>query len=244
MKPGSQDFFNQYRENTIIEVVQALARSEAGSQIVFKGGTALKLLYGLPRFSEDVDYDSLPGVSPHDLFGIIGKALKKKKWEISDEAVKYNTVLFELKFMGPDRNFHVKIEISTRKKELETTIVSLRGVSVLTLEPSFLMTEKVITFVERQAGRDIFDAWFILNNAYPLNETMIKKSFGGPLFFYQAILNRVESADPNKILRDTGKLLDSDQRNWIKTTFLSDFRRLVSNKIKVLNANPLILSER
>jgi len=44
MKPGSQDFFNQYRENTIIEVVQALARSEAGSQIVFKGGTALKML--------------------------------------------------------------------------------------------------------------------------------------------------------------------------------------------------------
>jgi hypothetical protein len=238
MKPGSQDFFNQYSENTIIEVVQALARSEVGSQIVFKGGTALKLLYGLPRFSEDVDYDSLPGFSPHDLFGIIGKVLKKKKWEISDEALKYHTVLFELRFMGPDRNFHVKIEISTREKELETTIVSLRGASVLTLEPSFLMTEKLLTFVERKAGRDIFDAWFILNNAYPLNETMIKKSFGGPLYFYQAILNRVESADPNKILRDTGKLLDSDQRNWIKTTFLSDFRTLVSNKIKVLNENP------
>lgn len=244
MKPGSQDFFNQYRENTIIEVVQALARSEAGSKIVFKGGTAVKLLYGLPSFSEDIEYDSLPGSSGHDLLKTIGKVLRKKKWEISDEAVKYHTALFELRFMGPDRNFHVKIEISTREKELETTIVSLRGVSVLTLEPSFLMTEKVITFVERQAGRDIFDAWFILNNAYPLNETMIKKSFGGPLFFYQAILNRVESADPKKILRDTGKLLDSDQRNWIKTTFLSDFGRLVSNKIKVLNANPLIVSKR
>lgn len=244
MKPGSQDFFNQYRENTIIEVVQALARSEAGSQIVFKGGTALKLLYGLPRYSEDIDYDSLPGSSAHDLFKTIEKALRKKKWEISDEAVKYYTVLFELRFMGPDRNFHVKIEISTREKELETTIVSLRGVSVLTLEPSFLMTEKLLTFVERQAGRDIFDAWFILNNAYPLKNAMIKKSFGDLLIFYKAILNRVESADPKKILRDTGKLLDADQRNWIKTTFLSDFRRLVSNKIKTLNANPLVLSKK
>ncbi|MDP3142931.1 MAG: nucleotidyl transferase AbiEii/AbiGii toxin family protein, partial [Candidatus Omnitrophota bacterium] len=58
-----QDFFNQYRENMIIEVVQALAKSEAGSQIAFKGGTALRLFYDLPRFSEDVDYDFLSGIS-------------------------------------------------------------------------------------------------------------------------------------------------------------------------------------
>ena len=44
---------------------------------------------------------------------------------------------------------------------------------MLILEPSFLMTEKLITFVQRQAGRDIFDAWFILNNAFPLDETML-----------------------------------------------------------------------
>jgi len=43
MKPSKQAFFNRYRENTIIEVVQALAKSSAGSQIAFKGGTALKL---------------------------------------------------------------------------------------------------------------------------------------------------------------------------------------------------------
>ncbi len=40
-----QDFFNQYRENMIIEVVQALAKSEAGSQIAFKGGTASRQGY-------------------------------------------------------------------------------------------------------------------------------------------------------------------------------------------------------
>ena len=30
-----------------------------------------------------------------------------------------------------------------------------RGVPVVTLEPSFLMTEKLLTFLDRQAGRDI-----------------------------------------------------------------------------------------
>jgi len=234
MKPGKQDFFNQYRENMIIEVVQALARSEAGSQIAFKGGTALRLFYDLPRFSEDVDYDFLNGISAEKLLNIIKNVSVKKKWEITDAALKYHTVLLELRFQGPERNFHLKIEISTRKKSLDTTIMPLRGVAILTLEPSFLMTEKLLTFIERQAGRDIFDAWFILKNGYPLKESMIIKACGNELRFYEIILDKIKAANPKKIYRDTGKLLGDDYRNWMKASFLDDFKRLVINKIDAL----------
>ena len=89
MKPNKQDFFNQFREQTIIEVVQAIAKSRAGSQIAFKGGTALKLFYGLPRYSEDMDYDSLPGGSPQELMRTLKELFVKRRWEITDEAVKY-----------------------------------------------------------------------------------------------------------------------------------------------------------
>ena len=232
MRPSKQNFFNQYRENIIIEVVQALAKSSAGSQIAFKGGTALKLFYDLPRYSEDIEYDFLPDTSALDLFDSIRNLFRKKRWEITDEAVKHYTLLLELRFTGPERNFHVKVEISTREKKLNTTVLPLRGVPVLILEPSFLMTEKLLTFIERQAGRDIFDAWFILKNAYPLNESMIKESFGDLSGFYKTILNRIDMADPKKISRDTGKLLDHDYRNWIRTSFLDDFKRLISNRIR------------
>jgi len=231
MKPNKQDFFNQYRENVIIEVVQALAKSSAGSQIAFKGGTALKLFYDLPRYSEDIDYDALPGGSPDGLIGIIKGLCTKKVWEITDNALKYNTILVELRFRGPDRNFHIKIEISTREKELKTAILLLRGVPIVTLEPSFLMTEKLLTFLDRQAGRDIFDAWFILNGAYPLDEAMIARAFENRSAFFQALLNTVKNADPKKILRDTGKLLNQDDRNWIQTSFLSDLERLITKQI-------------
>lgn len=239
MRPSKQDFFNQYRENIIIEVVQALAKSGAGSKIAFKGGTALKLFYGLPRYSEDIDYDILQGTSVEGLLDIMRRLFKRKKWEITDEAVKYFTLLVELRFVGLERNFRLKIEVSTREKKLETTILPLRGVAVLALEPSFLMTEKLFTFIERQAGRDLFDAWFILNNAYPLNESMIKKAFGDQLNFYQTIFKKIEKANPKKIFRDTGKLLGHDHRNWIKTSFLGDFNMLICNKIKVLEQGHL-----
>lgn len=232
MKPSKQDFLNQYRENTIIEVVQSVAKSEAGSHLAFKGGTALKLFYDLPRYSEDIDYDFLGKISPQQMLDILKLLAAKRKWEVTDDAVKYNTILLELRFAGPERNFRVKIEISTREKDLKTTILSLRGVPVLTLEPSFLMTEKLITYVKRKAGRDIFDAWFILNNSYPLDETLLIDTFGGRTNFFSALLKVTQKADPQKILRDTGKLLSIDQRNWIKTSFLIDFQRLVSTKLK------------
>lgn len=235
MKSGKQDIFNQYRENTIIEVVQALSKSEAGSHIVFKGGTALKLFYGLPRYSEDIDYDSTGKLSPIDLTEIIKTVTAKKRWEVTDDAVKYNTILVELRFPGPERNFRVKIEISTRKKEINTTILSLRGVPVISLEPSFLMTEKLITFVDRQAGRDFFDAWFILNNAYPLDEGLILNVFDDISQFYRTLSEILKKTDSKKIQRDTGKLLSLDHRNWIKTSFLSDFERLIGDRLRALN---------
>ncbi|UCG66771.1 MAG: nucleotidyl transferase AbiEii/AbiGii toxin family protein [Deltaproteobacteria bacterium] len=152
MTPSKQDFFNNYRQSTIIEVVQAIAKSRAGAQIVFKGGTALKLFCGLPRYSEDIDYDSLPGVPPQELMRTLKELFVKRRWEITDEAIKYFTILLELRLAGPERRFRVKIEISTREKELETTLQSFRGVPILTLEPSFLMTEKLLTFLDRQAA--------------------------------------------------------------------------------------------
>jgi predicted nucleotidyltransferase component of viral defense system len=237
MKPSKQDLINQYRENTIIEVVQALAKSQAGSHIAFKGDTALKLFYDLPRYSEDIDYDSLGNISPQVLMNIIKAVVTKKRWEITDDVVKYNTILLELRFAGPERNFRVKIEISTREKELNTTILSLRGVPVQTLEPTFLMTEKLITFIDRQAGRDIFDAWFILNNAYRLDKEMILKTYGDEVTFYSEILKVIKKVDIKKILRDTGKLLSLDHRNWIKMSFLSDFEKLVGIKRNALDGS-------
>jgi len=231
MRPNRQDLLNQLRENTIIEIVQATAKSEAGARIAFKGGTALKLFYNLPRFSEDIDYDWVQCRSKDNLIKQLSGVCRKKRWEITDEAVKHHTILLELRFKGIDRNFRVKIEVSTRKKSVETTHMNLRGVPIQVLEPTLLMTEKLFAFLDRHAGRDTFDAWYIISHSNPLNNKMIRDAFGNYHIFYQTILDKIDTISPNKLLRDTGKLLDADLRNWIKTTFLDDFKALLNRKI-------------
>src|SRR3990167_6448225 len=44
------------REEYEIIVLKTLFESEIGKSFVFKGGTALRLAYGSPRFSEDLDF--------------------------------------------------------------------------------------------------------------------------------------------------------------------------------------------
>jgi predicted nucleotidyltransferase component of viral defense system len=41
-----------------LRFMKALARECAGLPMVLKGGTALLFGYGLPRYSEDLDFDS------------------------------------------------------------------------------------------------------------------------------------------------------------------------------------------
>jgi hypothetical protein len=58
--------------------------------------------------------------------------------------------------------------------------------------------------------RNIFDGWFIMNSAYPLDKAMIKAMFGNRAEFFQAMLRAVKKADSKKILQDAGRLLEED----------------------------------
>ena len=65
-----------------------------------------------------------------------------------------------------------------------------------------------------------------------IDETMLVGNFGGRTNFFSTLIDLIQKADSKKILRDTGKLLSVDQRNWIKTSFLGDFQRLVSRNLE------------
>ena len=47
---------NVVREYLQARILEALQRAGAMSPLAFQGGTALRFLYGLPRYSEDLDF--------------------------------------------------------------------------------------------------------------------------------------------------------------------------------------------
>lgn len=58
---------NPAREYLQVYVLRLLHERGAMASLAFVGGTALRLLYRLPRFSEDLDFSALPERGARDL---------------------------------------------------------------------------------------------------------------------------------------------------------------------------------
>lgn len=140
----------------------------------FKGGTACHLLYGVPRFSTDLDFNLLDPNQKEKVFEKIKKILSKYG-EIKESQIKRNTVFFVLSYGEKFQN--VKVEISIRDFGNNYEIVSYFGLPVLVMKKENIFAHKLVALSERKkiANRDLFDVHFYLEHNWPLNEEIVKK---------------------------------------------------------------------
>jgi predicted nucleotidyltransferase component of viral defense system len=147
-------------------------RSQA---LIFKGGTALRLVYGGNRYSEDLDFNGSDDTSALAMlwkevvgrledFGIVAKI--RNVW---DSDVGYS---FDVSFQGPlhdgrDRSKgKVRVDISQRSEEVETLrelVTSpyddVRPFVVTALALDHLLAEKLRALLVRGKPRDLYDVW-------------------------------------------------------------------------------------
>jgi predicted nucleotidyltransferase component of viral defense system len=146
--------------------------------LIFKGGTALRLVYGGNRYSEDLDFNGPDDTSKletlwHDVvegladFGIVAET--RNVW---DSKVGYS---FDVRFRGPlhdgrDRTKgRVRVDINQRPEEVEThreLVTSpyddVRPFVVTLLALDHLLTEKLRALLVRGKPRDLYDIWLLL----------------------------------------------------------------------------------
>jgi predicted nucleotidyltransferase component of viral defense system len=161
------------REEVEVFFLKALFESSISERIIFKGGTALRLLYDSPRFSEDLDFSVTDKIEPREFKDIINRIVKSDdRLVVRDLASKYYTHLAEIRIKEPwqDIAFSVKIEISKRIiKENEVSLgnalvkspVSNIAVMVQAFTLEQILADKLRVIKERKMPRDIFDIWFI-----------------------------------------------------------------------------------
>lgn len=147
----------------------------------FVGGTALRFLYDLPRFSEDLDFllHKKPAYSFTDLMKIIKQELVLAGYEVSvsyDETktvqsafVKFEGLIYEAK-LSPlkSQKLSIKVEIDTRPIKgavLTTQIVNkFFPIAFLSYDLPSLLAGKIHALLNRKytKGRDFFDiAWYL-----------------------------------------------------------------------------------
>ncbi len=213
----------------------------------FVGGTALRFLYGLPRFSEDLDFcmertptDPLSKTASH-----LKRELTAAGYDISlacreDRTVQYVTVRFAgLLYeagLAPlkDQKFSIKIEIDVRPPQgagMETQIVNKYfPIAFLAYDLPSLFAGKLTALLVRRytKGRDFFDlGWYLsrwpaLVPNMPLLESGLKQaSWKGEIpavsSWRHFLRETVRKADWRQIEKDVAPFLENPRDQAIFT---------------------------
>lgn len=179
---------NLTREYLQALILQSLQRTGAMTALAFHGGTALRFLFSLPRFSEDLDF-ALEGNSINYDFRAYLQSIRKdletqgyiitlkanEGKTINSAFVRFPNLLFELG-LSPHRDevLAVKLEIDTNPPAgagLATSLV--RRHVLLNLQhhnQSSLLAGKLHAILQRRyfKGRDLYDLmWYLSDREWP-----------------------------------------------------------------------------
>jgi predicted nucleotidyltransferase component of viral defense system len=141
-------------------------------QIFFKGGTALRVIYNSPRFSEDLDFSAsltdIHALEDAVLDALAGIARENVDVDISESKTTSGDYLAIITFRsGEAMPVAVQLEISLRegrKRGEAVTIVSdfIPAYTILSLAQDQLFDEKINALLTRQKARDFYDLYFLL----------------------------------------------------------------------------------
>jgi predicted nucleotidyltransferase component of viral defense system len=172
-------FPNIVREYFQHEFLADLYKLPEAGNLLFKGGTALRLVYGSPRFSEDLDF-SLFGIRSNQIKSYIEELFVKVLAEIERVGIEvelgsksgattggyFGVASFSIYEFQP---VNVEINISSRNgREIKPEIDSVAGdfapaYTIIHLPQVELVEEKIFgALLERGKPRDFYDLYFMM----------------------------------------------------------------------------------
>lgn len=248
-----EDKVNHLREMLQLVCLKAFYDKGCFSMLTFTGGTALRILYGLRRFSEDLDF-FLTRKKGYDFrkiaddlsrfFSLNGLEMSLKSWGLS------NTDSGTLKFPGLlkdiglsralDQDISIKLEINLDPPaggDVEKTHVNrmfMLNIAHFSL-PSLYATKLHACFFRKYVkGRDFYDLlWYLgkkvrpdyilLNNAINQTEGRFKALDDGNLKDF--LLRRLEKIDFKDVKKDVEIFLED--KNELKLLNIETFKQAI-----------------
>jgi len=206
-----------YQEKDYLQNIFLLNLYQKGKDLVFKGGTCLKLAYNYPRFSEDLDFNST--LKPEKISILVRKTLHSFrflgiKYEFMKEELFEDSYTSKIRFYGPFHSGRIEstnsIQIDAGKRdrvllEPEWILVNspypdIPKYLVLAMKQEEILLEKIRALSERGMPRDLFDVWSMLNSDVKLQREILEKKLG-------TIELKLKIPHEKKYERDMGNLL-------------------------------------
>ena len=243
IKPGLEKF--ALVEYLQCEVLDSLFRQKNSENISFIGGTAIRIVYGGSRFSEDLDFDNF-GLSFTDFDKLIsstGKHLKDKGFEIETRLVqkgayhcylKFPKILYDLK-LSPlvDQKILVKIDLNDQAAISKPEVFYLNrfglNSEIKTNPVEIILAQKMIAAVERKTpkGRDFFDISFLYGFAQPDVDYIKAKQNISKEEFIKKFLSEYKKLNFELLARDVTPFLLRPEQVERVTSFPQLFEKMI-----------------
>lgn len=179
-----------YAEKEYLQYIFLNAISRFGGKFVFKGGTCLRICYGLERASEDLDFSS--NLKINEIEKIIQICLKDFEllnisFRVHSKKEYQGNIRFEIKFHGPlyngDENSANTLKIDFNKNKVFNKNVQVipklfSDVPLFTLvclAEKEILAEKIRALINRKESRDMYDLWILIKKGVEINKDLIQK---------------------------------------------------------------------
>ena len=214
------------REYLQYKILQAVFESAQASQLSFLGGTALRIVHGNSRFSEDIDLDNF-GLSWQAFGELIQRVklfLELEGFLVETSMVAKDAFHCDLRFpkplyeqgLSPHQQEKILIQLDTVAQGFpyspEVRILNKFDVftEIRVTPSSVLLSQKIYTAVNRKRlkGRDFYDITFLLSKTRPdfgfINQKM---GIASPEGLREELLLRIEALDFDALAEDVGPFL-------------------------------------
>ena len=186
---------NILREYLQYKVLQILFGSKYATKLVFLGGTALRIVHGNNRFSEDLDFDNfnLSQAEFDDLAVLVKKALELEGYGVETRTVFKKAFRCYIKFpkllydqgLSPLEEEKILIQVDTYGHgfayQPERVILNKFDVftEILVTPLDILLSQKIFAALSRKRakGRDFYDIVYLLGKTQP-NYEYLKLKIG------------------------------------------------------------------
>ena len=212
------------REYLQVILLKELYKLPNGKKLYFTGGTYLRFVHQIKRFSEDLDFnaDRMKKTDFENLLKTVQGALKKEGLSVNLDFRHWDNILAG-DFIFPGIEEHYGVVSPHRRKEgivikfeanrpkwkikIESLVVAGFGnmFPAACTDKGALFADKIDALIKKNRARHLFDIMFMLSQKYPIDLNVLTATGvkDPPL---GAILKRVESFSATELKRQAEQL--------------------------------------
>lgn len=223
LRPFKRNILREYLQYKMLEAIYS---SEFAGRVVFMGGTAIHIAHGLPRFSEDLDFDNraLDKKDFEALSAVVERKLKLEGYntEISNSfdaayrsCVNFTGLLYDNK-LSPHKGEKLLIQLDAEPQgfDYRPSRIILNKFDVFTqadvVPEDILLSQKLYAILRRRRpmGRDFYDAIFLFGKTVPnFGYLKMKAGIEDKSVLKEEILKRCQKVDFQSLADDVEKFL-------------------------------------